>query len=34
MRINWKVDKKEENDFYINIDDSASNDKESNPFEK
>ena len=34
MRINWKINEKEENDFYENLDDSASYDKESSSFDK
>ena len=34
MGVNWKINEKEENDFYKNLDDSASNDKDSSPFDK
>ena len=34
MGVNWKINEKEENDFYKNLDDSASNDKNSGPFDK
>ena len=34
MGINWKINEKEENDFYENLDDSASSDKDSSPFDK
>ena len=35
MGVNWKINEKEfENDFYKNLDDNASNDKDSGPFDK
>ena len=34
MGVNWKINKKEETDFYENLDDSASIDKDSGPFDK
>ena len=34
MGVNWKINEKEENDFYENLDDSASYDKDSGPFDK
>ena len=34
MGVNWKINEKEENDFYENLDDNASNDKDSGPFDK
>ncbi len=34
MGINWKINEKEENDFYENLNDSATNDKNSSPFDK
>ena len=34
MGVNWKINEKEENDFYESLDDSATNDKNSSPFDK
>ena len=34
MGVNWKINEQEENDFYENLDDNASNDKDSGPFDK
>ena len=34
MGVNWKINEKEENDFYENLNDSATNDKNSSPFDK
>ena len=34
MGVKWKINEKEENDFYENLNDSTSNDKNSGPFDK
>ena len=34
MGVNWKINEKEENDFYESLNDSATNDKNSSPFDK
>ena len=34
MGVNWKINEQEENNFYENLDDNASNDKDSGPFDK